>query len=136
MSVEQPIVLYVEDEVRSRRVMELIALDMGLPGLVMFEDSNDFLVRAEQLDPKPDIIFLDVHVKPHSGFEMLRMLRQSPHFSSTPVVAMTASVMNEEIHLLQTAGFNGCLAKPVDMDTFPDSVGRILNGETLWRITG
>lgn len=136
MSIEQPVLLYVEDEIRSRRVMEMFALDMGLSDLVVFEDSSDFLARAEALDPKPDIVFLDIHVKPHNGFDMLKMLRHSSRFEAIPVVAMTASVMNEEIHQLRTAGFNGCLAKPLDMDTFPDSIRRILSGEMLWRITG
>jgi CheY-like chemotaxis protein len=130
------LILYVEDEARSRRVMQMIASDMDLPNLVIFEDSSDFLRRAEALTPRPGVIFLDIHVKPHTGFEMLAMLRSSRHFDGVPIVAMTASVMNEEVRQLQTAGFDGCLAKPLDMDTFPDTLARILNGEIVWRIVG
>jgi CheY-like chemotaxis protein len=67
---------------------------------------------------------------------MLAMLRQLPDFAHVPAVAITASVMNEEIAKLRTAGFNGCVAKPIDMDTFPDCVEQLLKGEAVWRIVG
>ncbi|NWG17312.1 MAG: response regulator [Chloroflexi bacterium] len=136
MSIQQPVILYVEDEARSRKVMRLIAADMDITQLIIFEDSSDFAARAAALDPKPDLIFLDIHVRPYNGFEMLAMLRRMRRFDGIPIVAMTASVMNEEIQQLGVAGFNGCLAKPIDMDSFPDTVARILNGEEIWRVVG
>ena len=132
----QPTILYVEDEPRSRKVMRMIATSMGLSDAMILEDSTDFLSRIQSLPSKPDVILLDIHVKPHSGFEMLTMLRQSAQFDGTPIVAVTASVMNEEIAQLRTAGFDGCLAKPLDTDTFPDTLDRIIQGEMIWRIFG
>jgi CheY-like chemotaxis protein len=131
----QPVVLYVEDDPQSRKLMQMLLMGrMRLTDLTVFEDSSDFLTRVNALDPKPDIIFLDIHVKPYSGFEMLQMLRELDWMNGTPIVALTASVMNEEVEQLQTAGFNGCLAKPINLDTFPDTFARILNGEWVWRI--
>ena len=129
-----PVILYVEDEARSRKVMRLIVQDMGLSHITIFEDSTDFVSRVTALMPKPDIVFLDIHMKPYSGFEMLPMLRNLEQFKSIPIVAMTASVMNEEINQLRVAGFNGCIAKPIDLDTFPDTLTRILKGESIWRV--
>jgi two-component system, cell cycle response regulator DivK len=130
------VILYVEDDARSRKVMRMVTSDMDLSQVIIFEDSVDFTARVSLLDPKPNIVFLDIHVPPYSGFEMLQMLRQMPEFADTPIVAMTASVMNEEVHQLRTAGFDGCLAKPLDMDTFPDLLNLILSGEKVWRISG
>jgi CheY-like chemotaxis protein len=129
-----PVVLYVEDEARSRKVMEMITSDLGLSHVFLFEDSDNFLQRVEQLDPKPDVIFLDIHMRPYSGFDLLKMLHQSKLLPGVPIVAMTASVMNEEVQQLRVAGFDGCLAKPLDFDTFPEALERILNGEKVWRI--
>ena len=128
-------VLYVEDEVRSRRVMQMIFLDMDSAELIVFEDSTDFLARAEALDPKPDVILLDIHVKPFSGFQMLEMLRQSKLFTNARIVALTASVMNEEVLQLKESSFDGCLSKPIDCDMFPDLLSQIVEGEEIWRIT-
>lgn len=130
-------ILYVEDEVRSRKVMEmLLKRRLNLSNVTIFENSEDFLARAEAIEPKPDIVFLDIHVPPLNGFEMLDILRQSQKFADTPIIALTASVMNEEVHKLRAAGFNGCLSKPLDMDTFPELMERLLEREEIWRITG
>jgi CheY-like chemotaxis protein len=130
-----PAILYVEDDPRSRKIMRLLlAGEMELENCTIFEDSSDFVRRLLALDPKPDVILLDIHVKPYTGFEMLNMVRQLPAFQETPVIALTASVMNEEIQHLRDSGFQGVIAKPVDIDTFPQLLNRVLSGEIIWRI--
>jgi CheY-like chemotaxis protein len=130
-----PAVLYVEDDGRSRRVIDLLLTrEMGLQHVTIFEDSSDFVARVSALTPVPDIVLLDIHVKPISGFEMLGILRGMKAFEKVPVVALTASVMNEEVQKLREVGFHSVIAKPVDVDTFPDLLHRILRGETIWRI--
>lgn len=128
-------VLYVEDDPQSRKLMRMLLKGrMNLEHVTILEDSADFVAKVAALDPQPGLIFLDIHVKPLDGFEMLAALREMEQFRDTPVVALTASVMNEEVHKLRVAGFNACLAKPIDLATFPDMMQRIINGETIWRI--
>jgi CheY-like chemotaxis protein len=129
-------VLYVEDDLLSVEIMDfLLRADMGLQFVTIWKDSSDFTERMEALTPKPDIIFLDIHMRPFDGFEMLKTLRQMDHFRSIPIVAMTASVMNEEVYMLRTAGFSGAIGKPIDQLEFPELFERILRGEAVWRIT-
>jgi CheY-like chemotaxis protein len=131
----QPAILYVEDDPQSRIIMEVLLVEaMGLQNVTIFEDSADFLKRVRALNPKPDLIFLDIHVRPYSGFEMLAMLRADAVFQDTPIVALTASVMNEEIIKLRSSGFSGVIAKPIDQDLFPQLIQRVLDGEELWRV--
>src|SRR5262249_28327 len=121
---------------QSRRLMNMLLTGrMKLPYVTILEDSENFLDAVNALDPKPDIIFLDIHMRPLTGFEMLELLREMEWTRNVPVIALTASVMNEEVQHLRTAGFNGCLAKPIDLAAFPDTFERILQGETIWRIT-
>jgi CheY-like chemotaxis protein len=128
-------VLYVEDDPQSREVMELLLRsELGLSNVTIFEDSTDFMARVERLRLKPDIILLDIHMHPYTGFQMLEMLREQGAWSSVPVIALTASVMNEEVQQLKMAGFNGVIAKPIDLDTFPEAMQRVLNGQQVWRI--
>lgn len=132
-----PVVLYVEDDLQSRIIMEVLLVEaMGFSHVTIFENSENFIQRVEALNPPPDIFFLDIHVPPYSGFEMLAMLREHPRFASTPVVALTASVMNEEVVRLRTAGFSSVIAKPLDQDTFPQTLNRILQGQEVWRVHG
>ena len=62
------------------------------------------------------------------------MIRGRSEYSAIPVVALTASVMNEEIQMLQDAGFDSAISKPLNMDEFPDLIQRIMTGEHIWYI--
>ncbi len=132
---QDPCILYVEDDPMSRSVMEMLLVDeMKLSNVIIFEDSSDFVERVTNIDPKPDVILLDIHMKPYTGFEMLAMLREMDQFEATPIVALTASVMNEEVAQLKGSGFDGCISKPIDMDVFPNILDTILQGRKIWRI--
>ena len=133
--MQQPAILYVEDDFNSRMVLEiLLTEEMGLPHVTILEDSTDFLNKIEALDPAADVVLLDIHVKPHNGFEMLAMLRNHPVYKDKPVVALTASVMSEEIALLEQAGFNGVIAKPIQQEVFPELLERVVKGERPWTL--
>ncbi|MBZ0309834.1 MAG: response regulator, partial [Anaerolineae bacterium] len=127
--------LYVEDDQGSRKVMQMLVSTLPQAvQLAIFDDSTDFMERLAALNPVPDVFLLDIHVSPHNGFGMLAMLRQHPHYAEKMVIALTASVMNEEINQLKEAGFDGVLAKPLNFHTFPDTMLRILAGEHIWTV--
>ena len=128
--------LYVEDDPMSRDVMALIMETMlGVEMLTIFADSTDFLPRLFALVPAPDIILLDIRVEPHNGFTLLDMIRSQPQFRGRTVVAVTASVMNEQVSRLHDAGFDGAIGKPLTASTFPELLHRIASGEPVWHIT-
>ncbi len=127
--------LYVEDDPGSCKVIRMLMDRVEEPiELIIYEDSTDFLERVQSLPSAPDAFFLDIHVLPHDGFEMLEMLRSHPQYAQKTVIALTASVMNEEINRLKQAGFDGVLAKPLNFYTFPETLSRILAGEKIWNV--
>lgn len=128
-------VLYVEDDAASRAVMHMLErLNPDFMHVTTFDDSEDFEQRLVGLEHQPTVILLDIHVKPYNGFEMLEIVRASRAYDRVPVVAVTASVMNEEVELLRHAGFQGTLAKPLDLERFPYLLERILEGEKVWHV--
>ena len=127
--------LYVEDDPLSQEIMRMImAHGMGVEALTIFEDSQDFMKRILGLNPQPEIILLDIHVTPQDGFEMLGMLRSNRDFRATKIIALTASVMNEEVEKLRLAGFDGAIAKPLSLHTFPALMQQIVAGEHVWHV--
>jgi len=127
--------LYVEDDALSRQVMQMIIeTAMGIKTLTIFEDSHDFIERAKRLTAVPDVILLDIQVRPHDGFEMLTMLRHDPELRRARIIALTASVMNEEIERLRASGFDGTIGKPVSVRTFPELLARVVHGEAVWNV--
>jgi CheY-like chemotaxis protein len=130
-----PVILYFEDDALSREVMKAcLTRGLGYHNVSIFADSSDFEGRINGLSSKPDIVFLDIHIEPIDGFAMLKLIRQSETYQSTKVIALTASVMNEEVKILKEAGFDGVIAKPLDYDIFPSVLHRILKGEQVWHI--
>ncbi|MCL4256261.1 MAG: response regulator, partial [Anaerolineae bacterium] len=82
--------------------------------------------------PKPTLIFLDIQMRPHDGYQVLSMLRQDPDFAHTTIIAMTANVMSSDVDQLKAAGFDGLIGKPIDNTIFPQLVSRIVSGEAIW----
>lgn len=127
--------LYVEDDSMSREVMRMMMQRVPcVKKLTIFEDSADFAARINTLTPIPSLILLDIHVAPMDGFAMLAQLRADPRFAASRIVALTASVMNEEVAQLRASGFDGAIAKPLNLQSFPTLIDRIMCGEPVWYI--
>lgn len=132
----KPIVVYVEDDAPSITVMKVLMRKvLGITDtLTVIENTSDFLEKIDQIGAVPDLFLLDIHIVPHDGFELLSMIRNDKNLYASKVVALTASVMNEEVEKLKTSGFDGAIAKPLDLSTFPDLIAKILRGESVWHI--
>ena len=129
--------LYVEDDPLSQEALKLVLTRvMQVENMWTFDSSENFIDRVKALPALPDVFLLDIHVKPHTGFEMLEMIQAQPELTNAIAIALTASVMNEEIDMLRTSGFNGAIGKPIQVATFPGVIERIISGESLWHITG
>ena len=134
MSIEQPCVLYVEDDPKSCEIMDvMLGKFLGLRDYVIMEDSFDFLERLTALPKAPDIFLVDILMEPNSGYDILHMLRQHDDHQHKPIIALTASVTAQEVEQMQRAGFDGLIGKPLSTDSFPALFERILAGENIWK---
>ncbi|MBN1564782.1 MAG: response regulator [Anaerolineae bacterium] len=132
---QQPRFLYVEDDMRSRMVVKMMLTKvMQYTDVTIFEDSANFMDRVKALPQVPDVIFLDVQIAPHDGYEMIAMLRSDPAYQDTIIIAMTANVMSHDVEKLQRVGFSGLIGKPILKENFPDLINKLLNGEAVWYI--
>lgn len=135
MNMTEASYLYVEDDVLGREIMRMIMENViGAADTYVFEDSANFMERLRALPRKPDLIMLDIHIKPYDGVELLSMIRADADYRHTRVIALTASVMNEEVDELRSSGFDGAIAKPLDIAIFPSLIARVLNGIPTWHI--
>jgi CheY-like chemotaxis protein len=133
----EPVILYVEDDMLSREVMKVMLtriIGYDPQHVYLFENSTDFENQLSLLPKQPTVIFLDIHMEPLDGFAMLKIIQKIDRFQNTKVIALTASVMNEEVKQLKDAGFMGIIAKPINTNMFPDALRRILQGEQVWAI--
>ena len=136
MNSQKPILVYVEDDENSILVMKMVVERvMGLPTLHVLQSRADFIQQVKELGVVPDIFLLDIQMKPYGGIELLAMLRGDSNFKKSKVIALTASVTNEEVSLLKSSGFDGAISKPLNIEIFPDLIARIINGDSVWHIS-
>lgn len=102
--------------------------------VALFEDSRFLEVLLDDSVFIPDIIFVDLMVRPLDGYTILQKLQQNRTFQAAKFIAVTAKVMPTDIRQMQQAGFHGLISKPIIRQVFPELVQRILANESVWYI--
>ena len=72
----------------------------------------------------PRVIFLDLKLPLVSGLEVLRAIKQDTRTKSIPVV-VTSSREDPDISAAYELGANSYVVKPVDFESFTDSIGKL-----------
>ena len=70
----------------------------------------------------PALILMDIHLPGMSGIEALKALRVEAATAAIPVIAITASVMQESLREVMAAGFDDLIEKPINVLGFLDKV--------------
>jgi len=127
--------LYIDDDNPSRQVLEILIKDiMGCLEIVTLEDSANLIERIEALPGAPDVVLIDIRIRPYDGYEILAMLRAHPRYKRVVAVAVTANVMADEVERLKQAGFDGLIGKPIIKENFPCLIEKLLLGEPVWYV--
>ena len=75
---------------------------------------------------KPDLVLMDIQLPGMNGIDALRVLRADAATARIPVIAVTASVMQQDRNLITEAGFDGYIGKPINLKEFIDTVRAML----------
>jgi two-component system, cell cycle response regulator DivK len=76
----------------------------------------------------PDLVLMDIQLAGMDGLTALRRLREDETTAAIPVVALTAQAMTGDRERFLKAGFNGYMAKPVNVLEFISMVKRHCEG--------
>jgi CheY-like chemotaxis protein len=89
----------------------------------------DFLKKASEYKnkPTPDLILLDLNLPKISGFEILSKLKSNDDLKQIPIVIFTTSHTQEDIEKCYKLGANSFISKPIDLDSFIDTIRVIGN---------
>lgn len=71
---------------------------------------------------KPDLVLMDIQLPGMNGIEARKQLRANPVTTTIPVIAVTASVMEQDRSQITEAGFDGYISKPLNLKEFLDTV--------------
>jgi signal transduction histidine kinase len=122
---EQIRILYVEDDAPSRMLVKQV---LQFAGYKVFEAEDGMTgIRVAQ-EAKPDLILMDINMPGLDGHEAATKIKSLPGMSDLPIIAVTANVMEGDRERALTAGCDGYLAKPIDVDALPDQITEFLRG--------
>lgn len=125
-------VLVVEDNVSN---FVLIARLLGFMGIhCEWKTSGYEVVEYADTLPRIDLILMDIRLPYEDGYGALKKIRQCDRFNAIPVVAVTAEASQEQIKKARESGFDGFLGKPLDPDSFPEQITRILSNQPVWEM--
>lgn len=76
------------------------------------------------LSNPPDLILMDIQMPIMDGVEACKRIKQT--CPRIPIIALTANAMADDIELYSKAGFDGYIAKPVELNLLIETVDGIL----------
>lgn len=116
-------ILVVEDNPKN---LKLVRDVLQFSGYEVIEATcgEDGVLLAEQR--RPDLILMDLQLPGIDGTEALRRIRASDPASAVPVLAVTASAMNEDRDRAYAAGFDGYVQKPLSVRDLQRQVDDLL----------
>lgn len=119
------LVLIVEDNEKN---MKLVRDVLQAKGYATAEagTAEEGLGLAREL--RPDVILMDIQLPGISGLEALLILRGEPAIAAIPVIAITASVMDQDRANILAAGFDGYISKPISLKPFLETVRSTVEG--------
>ncbi len=78
----------------------------------------------------PDLILMDIQMPVMDGLEATRILRATPEFASTPIIALTALTMPGDRERCLAAGANEYISKPVSLRRLAELIQKLLDERT------
>ena len=113
-------ILVVEDDFANQQVAVLFLKKLGYE-VDLAENGS---VCLEKISEKVyDLILMDCQMPVINGFEATEKIRTSVNANqSTPIIALTANLINGIDQKCLKAGMNGVLNKPINMDTLRKTV--------------
>ncbi|MDP1618145.1 ATP-binding protein [Phenylobacterium sp.] len=120
-------ILAAEDNPTNRQVLGALLAPLGAE-LVLVEDGRA-AVEAFRLGGF-DLVLMDIQMPQMNGVEATRAIRTLEHeqgLRRTPILAVTANVMTDQLQEYSLAGMDGAVAKPLRVEVLLEAVMTVLD---------
>ena len=120
---EQKLILHVEDNSDNRLLIRRL---LQAYGYQVLEAENALKAKELLRNHHPDLILMDINMPDIDGYTLTSELKSMPALVNVPVVAITANVMKGDRERTLSAGCDGYIEKPIDVDRFIEQVERFI----------
>jgi len=115
-------ILIVEDnEDNMELLLQILEDDYDI---VEATNGEEAIIVAQK--EKPDLILMDLSLPVMDGWEATRRLKANSELRAIPVIALTAHAMSGDKEKAISAGCDGYVSKPIDMDKLMEVINFVL----------
>lgn len=117
-------ILIVDDEDDSIDILEQTLEIYGVTTIKMVANGVECLATLDNYDA--NLLIIDLSMPEMDGWRTLENVRANPDFNAIRMVAITAYHSAQVALEARRVGFDAYFEKPIDVDTFMDTLGRIM----------
>ncbi|UCH18168.1 MAG: response regulator [Burkholderiales bacterium] len=117
-------ILIVEDNEKNMKLVRDILQHHGHTTIEAFTGTDGVRLAREL---RPDLVLMDIRLPDIDGIEALRQIRLDRALDTTPVLAISASVMPDEQQQIVASGFDAYMTKPINLKPFLEVVQHFLS---------
>jgi diguanylate cyclase (GGDEF)-like protein len=128
MAFEGRRVLLAEDNELNQEIAEIILTEHGFL-VETAADGKEAVEMIERSNPGYyDVVLMDIQMPHLNGYQATQKIRSmdDPKLAKIPIIAMTANAFEEDKKKVKEAGMNEYIAKPVDIATLMEMLGKVL----------
>jgi CheY-like chemotaxis protein len=117
-------VLVVDDNQINRLLVNKVLGKWGAK--VDFAENGAEAVNKIETNQNYDVVLMDIHMPIMGGLEATKIIRgkAEPYFQQLPIIALTASMLSNEMNSITGAGMNDFILKPFEPKTLYDKISR------------
>lgn len=116
-------VLLVEDNYMNKVLVREI---LTINGYEIIEAKSGTEALKILTTERPDIILMDLHLPEMDGITATRIIKSEERNKAIPVLALTASAMKGDEDKILNKGFDGYVAKPIEVKKLLDTISLTL----------
>lgn len=109
--VFREVAILIADDVTTNRLLIREFLRKTPIAVIEAENGEDAVIKAQKYTP--DLVLMDIKMPVLDGLEAMKRIINDDATRSIPVIALTASGMQEEKEKMLSEGFSGFLTKPI-----------------------
>ena len=119
-------ILYIEDNAASRMLVRRI---LEAQGYIVLEAEDGLSgLRVAQTEA-PDLILMDINLPDLDGYAVTTKLKGMVELRNTPIIALTANVMEGDRERSLVSGCDGYIPKPIEVSKLAMQVEEFLGGQ-------
>ncbi len=113
-------ILLAEDNIVNQNLVKIMLNKAGHK-VELASNGNEAIEKLSITNDDFDLIFMDIQMPVMDGLEATKVIR-SKGYGDIPIIAMTASAMEEDRAMCLQAGMDGYLTKPVRMEVVKEII--------------